>query len=226
MFNKRVGYYKGSTGWCVASQTLPKDCKNFSGDAGYKDFIMKVSNKVAPQSDNKKTNDNNKSSISGYSNTKNPNNETKLGCPYTLGLTTSDSNEAAVKRTCDLDPKCVGYYKGPTGWCVASQTLPKDCKNFSGDPGYNVFKSKSSKYSNTKNPNAEGKLGCPYTLGLTTSDSNEEAVKRTCDVDPKCVGYYKGSTGWCVASQTLPKDCKNFSGDAGYKDFIMKVHHK
>ena len=166
------------------------------------------------------------SSKSNYSNTKNPNAENKLGCPYTLGLTTSDSNEEAVKRTCDLDPKCVGYYKGSTGWCVASQTHPKDCKNFSGDAGYNVFKSKSSKYSNTKNPNAENKLGCPYTLGLTTSDSNEEAVKRTCDLDPKCVGYYKGSTGWCVASQTHPKDCKNFSGDAGYKDFMMKIIKK
>jgi hypothetical protein len=237
---KCVGYYKGSTGWCVASQTLPKSCKNFSGDAGYKDFMMKVSNKgssqsdnkkedkVVPKSDNKKTNDSNKSSISGYSNTKNPNTETKLGCPYTLGLTTSDSNEEAVKRTCDLDPKCVGYYLGSTGWTIATKTLPHECKDFTMTPngGYNVFKSKSSKYASKKNPNTETKAGCIYTPGLTTSDSNEEAVKRTCDLDPKCVGYYKGSTGWCVASQTLPSKCKNFSGDAGYKDFMMKVQNK
>ena len=82
----------------------------------------------------------------------------------------------------------------------------------------------NSNYSSTENPNAEGKLGCPYTLGLTTSDANEDAVKNTCDLDPKCVGYYKGSTGWSVATQIPPKDCKKFSGDAGYKEFMMKVH--
>ena len=159
-----------------------------------------------------------------YSDIKNPNTETKLGCPYTLGLTTSDANEDAVRKTCDVDPECVGYYKGSAGWNLATRTLPNECSDFSKNPsGYNIFKSKSSKYSSTPNPIAETKAGCIYSPGLTTSDANEEYVKNTCDLDPKCVGYYKGSTGWSVATQTHPKDCKNFSGDAGYKDFMMKI---
>jgi hypothetical protein len=160
-----------------------------------------------------------------YSDIKNPNTETKLGCPYTLGLTTSDANEEAVRKTCDVDPECVGYYKGSAGWNLATRTLPNECSDFSKNPsGYNIFKSKSSNYSNTPNPIAETKAGCIYSPGLTTSDANEEYVKNTCDLDPKCVGYYKGSTGWSVATQTLPKNCKNFSGDAGYKDFMMKIN--
>jgi hypothetical protein len=155
-----------------------------------------------------------------YTSIPNTNTESRLGCPYTIGLTTSSDNEGYVKNTCDTDPKCVGYYVGSAGWNIATQTLPSECTDNSGTDGYSVFKSKSSNYTSAVNP--KNKFGCIYNPGLTTSDANEDYVKKTCDVDPKCVGYYKGSTGWCVATQTLPTDCKNATGDAGYKEFMKK----
>ena len=157
-----------------------------------------------------------------YTATSNPNTQSKFGCPYTIGLTTSDATEDYVKKTCDVDPKCVGYYIGSGGWCIATKTLPKDCTDNSGTAGYSVFKSKSSNYTSEVNP--KNKFGCIYNPGLTTSDATEDYVKKTCDVDPKCVGYYRGGIGgWCVATQTLPKDCKNATGQSGYTDFMQKV---
>jgi hypothetical protein len=155
-----------------------------------------------------------------YTSISNTNTESRVGCPYTIGLTSSSDNEGYVKNTCDADPKCVGYYVGSAGWCIATQTLPSECTDKSGTDGYSVFKSKSSKYTSEVNP--KNKFGCMYNPQLTTSHGNEDYVKKTCDVDPKCVGYYKGSTGWCVASQTLPTDCKNATGDSGYKEFMKK----
>jgi hypothetical protein len=155
---------------------------------------------------------------------------TKAGCIYTPGLTTSDSNEEAIKRTCDMDPKCVGYYSNSAqnGWKIATQTLPSDCKDFSMTPngGYDSWRSKSTNYSSVPNTTSGTKAGCIYTPSLTTSDSNEEAIKRTCDMDPKCVGYYSNSAqnGWKIATQTLPSDCKDFSmtPNGGYNNFMKK----
>jgi hypothetical protein len=171
-------------------------------------------------SDDKKKDTNNPPTPGTYTSISNTNTESRMGCPYTIGLTTSSANEAYVKNTCDVDPKCVGYYVGSAGWNIATQTLPSECTDNSGTDGYSVFKSKSSNYTSAVNP--KNKFGCIYNPGLTTSDANEDYVKKTCDVDPKCVGYYKGSTGWCVATQTLPTDCKNATGDAGYKEFMKK----
>ena len=154
-----------------------------------------------------------------YTSIPNTNTESRMGCPYTIGLTSSSANEGYVKNTCDADPKCVGYYVGSAGWNIATQTLPSECTDNSGADGYSVFKSKSSNYTSAVNP--KNKFGCIYTPGLTTSDANEDYVKKTCDVDPKCAGYYKGSN-WFVASQTLPTDCKNATGEAGYNEFMKK----
>ena len=36
-------------------------------------------------------------------------------------------------------------------------------------------------------------------------------------------GYYKGASGMCVATKTLPKHCQAFTTTGGYNDFMQKV---
>jgi hypothetical protein len=61
---------------------------------------------------------------------------------------------------------------------------------------------------------------CPYPLGLSTSDGNEDAVKATCDIDPSCVGYYK-SSNWSIATKIDPSKCDE-KGVSGYTTFYKK----
>ena len=146
-------------------------------------------------------------------------------CAYPLGLSTSDSNEDSVKATCDLDPSCVGYYTNganPPTWSIATKTDPSKCNDWQGNVGdYPVYKSKASGYS--KSANTDQKYGCPYPLGLSTSDSNEDAVKATCDLDPSCAGYYTSSDhGWSIATKTDPSKCDEKTGVSGYTIFYKK----
>lgn len=148
-------------------------------------------------------------------------------CQYPLGLSTSDSNEDSVKATCDLDPSCVGYYTNgtnPTTWSIATKTDPSKCNDWQGNVGsYPLYKSKASGYSKSANANTDQKYGCPYPLGLSTSDSNEDAVKGTCDLDPSCAGYYTSSDhGWSIATKTDPSKCDEKTGVSGYTTFYKK----
>ena len=155
-----------------------------------------------------------------YTSITNPNTG-KLGCQYPFNLTNNDSDENAVKTTCTIDPECVGYYKGKNGWCMATKTLPENCKDFPTKEGYNVWKSKASNY--TESTNTVNKAGCLYPFNLTTFSLDETRVKNTCTIDPECVGYYKGASGMCVATKTLPKHCQAFTTTGGYNDFMQKV---
>jgi hypothetical protein len=152
-------------------------------------------------------------------------NNTTAKCPYPLGLSTSDGNEDAVKATCDIDPSCVGYYTNganPTTWSIATKTDPSKCTDWQGNFGdYPVYKSKASGYLTSGNTNQ--KYGCPYTVGLSTSDHNEDAVKATCDLDPSCAGYYTRSDhGWSIATKTDPSKCDEKTGVPDYTIFYKK----
>lgn len=149
-------------------------------------------------------------------------------CAYPLGLSTSDGSEDVVKATCDLDPSCVGYYTNgtnPTTWSIATKTDPSKCNDWQGNVGsYPLYKSKASGYSKSANANTDQKYGCPYPLGLSTSDSNEDAVKGTCDLDPSCAGYYTSSDhGWSIATKTDPSKCDEKTGPGGYTTFYKKT---
>ena len=143
-------------------------------------------------------------------------------CAYPRGLSTSDGSEDVVKATCDLDPSCVGYYDGSV-WFVATKTDPSKCNVWEGNVGdYKFYKSKASGYSSTTN--TEQKIGCPYPLGLSTSDSNEDSVKGTCDLDPSCAGYYTSSDhSWSIATKTDPSKCDEKTGPGGYTTFYKKT---
>ena len=159
----------------------------------------------------------------------NSNTTNRYGCPYPRGLTTSDANETAVRETCDADPLCYGYYTqstNPTTWSVATKTDPMFCGDWQGKVGdYPVYKSKASKYSKSDNVKDTKQFGCPYPIGLTTSDSNENAIKRTCSADPSCVGYYTQRTrpsNWSIATKTLPSSCNAWLGNTGEYPVFMK----
>jgi hypothetical protein len=151
-------------------------------------------------------------------------NNTTAKCPYSLGLSSNDSNENSVKAACDLDPSCVGYYTNsatPPNWFIATKTEPSKCTEWIGDVGaFPVYKSKASGYQNSVNNNPDKKFGCPYHIGLSTSDRNEDAVKATCDVDPSCAGYYK-SSDWSIATKIDPSKCDE-KGVSGYTTFYKK----
>jgi hypothetical protein len=151
-------------------------------------------------------------------------NNTTAKCPYSLGLSSNDSNENSVKAACDADPSCVGYYTNsanPTSWSIATKTDPSKCTEWIGDVGaFPVYKSKASGYQNSVNNNPDKKFGCPYHIGLSTSDRNEDAVKATCDLDPSCAGYYK-SSDWSMATKIDPSKCDE-KGVSGYTTFYKK----
>jgi hypothetical protein len=147
-------------------------------------------------------------------------------CKYPVQLSTSNGNENSVKAACDLDPSCVGYYTNSAhSWSIATKTDPSKCNDWKGNAGdYPVYKSKASGYQNSVNNNRDKKFGCPYPLGLSTSDSNEDAVKETCDLDPSCAGYYTNSAhSWSMATKTDPSKCdEKVNGDTGYTIFYKK----
>ena len=131
-------------------------------------------------------------------------------CPYPRKISTSDY-EDVVKTTCELDPSCVGYYTNAQeqSWAIATKTDPSVCKDWTYS-GYPIYKSKSSGYAINSNPNTDNICGCPYPLGLSSSDSNENAVKQTCDLDPSCAGYYgSANKDLFIATKTDPSKCED-----------------
>jgi hypothetical protein len=110
---------------------------------------------------------------------------TVCAAPYS----SSNKNVKYVKKLCDLDPDCKGYYDGGT-WFVATDRDPIDCDRDKDGSGYNNY-FKKPEYN--RSDNQSGKYGCQLKTSNTCDNkvcADGKYVEKLCNLDPNCVGYY------------------------------------
>ena len=196
-------------------------------------FFHKKDNNQDNNQDNKKDN------YTQKPNTYKSDGTTKVaGCGYQAYL---DITEDVIRKLCDADPLCKGYYSGNTDndtfimSSITPSTTNTDC-NSVGYTNFENFKLKSDNYNTSSNTNPD-KYACVNESnknlnfpGSCRGPDCEDKIRLLCDNSKNCVGYYKNTTSYTfIAATKNPEECDadNYNGseydsdDASYQnDYI------
>lgn len=106
--------------------------------------------------------------------------------------------EKYVRNICDLDPDCKGYYGSDNshnnGWFIATDKDPGEC---SDKHTSSIFTNYFKKPSYAKTTNTSGNYGCQLKASNIADSASGSVgatyVKKLCDLDSNCVGYYSST---------------------------------
>ena len=160
---------------------------------------------------------------------------TVAGCGY---VWSNDITEDVIRKLCDADPLCKGYYSDNDTF-IMSSIIPsitnKEC-NVYGYPNFENFKLKSDNYNTSSNTNPD-KYTCVNKSNKTLNFPGscrgldcEDKIRLLCDNSKNCVGYYKNNkSDTFIAATKNPDECNEDDGigseydsdDASYQnDYI------
>ena len=182
-------------------------------------FILFFHKKDNNQDNNNQDNYTQKSNT--YKNSSSSSETNAAGCGY---VCTQRITENIIKKLCDADSNCKGYYCGSNddnaNGFIMSSIIPSpsntDCdQGGRGMDTYTSFKTKADNYNTTdnKNPNSYVCIDkSDKTLNFPGSCRGrldcEDKIRLLCDNSDNCMGYYKNSAGdTFIAATKNPNVC-------------------